>query len=136
MNPTETKLPDKPSALIRVALADLEKCEKDPRYEIEMDHWHQANGVCKVCLAGSVMAKSLGAEPSKGFGPSDFDQDQKLRALDCFRTGWIKDALFLMGFQVPYSFQHDRPVTPYAFSPDRFKATLSAISDELEAQGL
>ena len=53
-------LPDKPSELIRLALSDLEKCEGDSRYEVDMNEWHvptQKGHVCYVCLAGSVMAK-------------------------------------------------------------------------------
>lgn len=137
MNPTETKLPDKPSALIRVALRDLEACEKDPRYEIEMDYWHQANGVCKVCLAGSVMAKSLGAPPDKSLGSYDFDEDGKLVALDYFRLGWIKDGLYQMtGGPVPTSLRKDRRIASYSDDPADFKRDMNALADELEAQGL
>lgn len=57
------KLPGKPSALIRIALDDLKKAEKDPTMKISMDTWLQVakNGVdkCAVCMAGSVMAKRL-----------------------------------------------------------------------------
>lgn len=44
------------SGLIRLALADLRKCEQSPKYKINMDDWHVPNSRCSVCLAGSVMA--------------------------------------------------------------------------------
>jgi hypothetical protein len=59
-------LPNKPSELIRVALKDLEEAERDPHYEVEMCTWHRPSsttGVCTVCLAGSVLAKSCGVVP-------------------------------------------------------------------------
>ena len=62
---TKNILPSKPWNLIRLAIKDLEKCEIDPNYKIDMDVWHlppnehisSDDGKCWVCLAGSVMAK-------------------------------------------------------------------------------
>jgi hypothetical protein len=67
------RLTSKPSALILAALADLEQVENDPRYEVEMGTWHDPNGKCAVCLAGSVMAFGLGASPNQRHGPGEFD---------------------------------------------------------------
>ena len=55
-----SELPDKPSELIRLALADLRKCEADPRYLIDMAQWHRpvTSELCHVCLAGAVMART------------------------------------------------------------------------------
>jgi len=60
-------LPDKIGDLIRVAIKDLEECEADPNYLIEMDYWHYPVGlgnkkICMVCLARSVMAKTIGVD--------------------------------------------------------------------------
>jgi hypothetical protein len=45
---SKVKLPKKPSALLRLALADLEKAEKSPRVKINMGEWHETNGHCTV----------------------------------------------------------------------------------------
>ena len=60
-----SKLPDQPSALIRVALDDLKKCMGDPTYEINMAKWHKPlanqgnSALCSVCLAGAVLAQTF-----------------------------------------------------------------------------
>lgn len=69
------KLPDTPSALIRVAIADMEKVLSMPqRYRIVMNTWHNPIDIytqeefasedmrCCVCFAGSVMAQTLGID--------------------------------------------------------------------------
>ena len=90
----EDTLPNRPSLLIAVALDDLELVMKDPRYVVNMDVWHEEfeDSTCHVCLAGSVMAKTLNC-------PIDFHGDDitdatnalsnKLDALDDFRLGYI-----------------------------------------------
>lgn len=59
-----TQLPDKPSELIRLALKDLRKTERQFwKYKIDMDIWHSGKtstlSRCSVCLAGAVMAQTL-----------------------------------------------------------------------------
>ena len=60
------------SEAIRMALVDLEKTEKDPRYEIDMSTYHEISlvcdvcDVCDVCFAGTVMAQTCKL-------PIDFD---------------------------------------------------------------
>jgi hypothetical protein len=105
MNNSQTalELPNKPSDLIEVALQDLERVEKDPRYVVDMYKWHSPNGLCKVCLAGAVMSRVV--EPTKWTTPSElFDATtaDKLKALDEFRTGSIRDALIAyFSFDIP-----------------------------------
>jgi len=95
-------LPGKPSALIRVALRDLEACEKGSRYEIDMDAWHlqDSSGFfcdtrCHVCLAGAVMSQTLQVAMNQHLYPSEFDEDtaDKLIALDSFRVGDVTTGL-------------------------------------------
>ena len=64
-------LPNKPSELLIVARDDLEKCIADG-YFVRMGQWlSMLDGTCSVCLAGAVMAKSLGIHPQdKVIGPS------------------------------------------------------------------
>jgi hypothetical protein len=85
-------LPDKPSELIRLAISDLCKVEKNPVYRINMNRWHHLNYkdmVCEVCLAGAVMAGSLDADPYLSISPFSFKPSiyYKLQALDEFRLG-------------------------------------------------
>lgn len=64
----EPRLPDYPSQILEVALEDLEKCEKDPKFSINMSTWSRVglDGVCEVCLGGSVLAKTIGKMPVRG----------------------------------------------------------------------
>lgn len=81
-------LPKKLSDLIEVALADLDACESDERYEINMHVWHDVKGdKCSVCLAGAVMAKTLGSV--KSTWPQKFppDIEDDLELLDRLRMG-------------------------------------------------
>lgn len=118
----EKLLPELPSELIAVAMKDLAAAEKSPLYQINMGRWHEPEAVngevkiridrkrkiaireepvaCSVCLAGSVMAGSLKADPTSTFEPSCFPANSdKLRALDCFRIGSVGEALRRMGFE-------------------------------------
>lgn len=87
----------KPSELIRVALADLDKCDRDPQYEVYMQDWHSPgeNGCCLVCFAGAVMAKSFGLSPDSEHHPDDFAPlvGARLEAVDFFRMGAIASGL-------------------------------------------
>lgn len=49
------------SDVLELALRDLKMVEKDEKYEVKMTEWHQpiSYSKCQVCLAGSIMAKSL-----------------------------------------------------------------------------
>lgn len=94
------KLPHKPSKLLSIAIADLEAVKKDKRYVINMGRWHspfhsKRGIVCHVCLAGSVMAKSLKTDYNTEVEIEDFDPKTKtlLNAIDHFRCGSILSAL-------------------------------------------
>lgn len=82
------------STFLKLALEDLARCRFDRRYEVHMGSWHEpfpAKGgfVCRVCLAGAVMARSYklditrrGAASPDLFGDRDAS---RFRALDWFR---------------------------------------------------
>ena len=54
------ELPNKLSELIELAVRDVQACEADPRYILNMGRWHAPrNGGCEVCMAGAVMAQTL-----------------------------------------------------------------------------
>ena len=126
-------LPNDPSELIRLAIADLEKVEQDSRYDVDMSVWHEPCGeVCEVCLAGAVMAGTLGADVGEYSTPDDFSEGipYKLRALSYFRTGDISRGLRYLGIK-------SRPewmisVCRYRENPDRFKRDMLELADTLE----
>lgn len=82
------RLPKKPSALILLALDDLAKAERSPRYRVDMGTYHGGSenlpqydpatckvtrpkaAPCVVCLAGSVMAFSLNVPPEIDVEPN------------------------------------------------------------------
>ena len=132
-------LPDKPSELIRVALADLRKCEKDKRYGVDMGDWHSPDGSrCYVCLAGAVMAKTLGApigesKSAGSYGSAPLVSD-RLCALDDFRRGEVSDGLEELGILSPY---RTMSIPDYdADNPDDFHKAMSDMSDMFRREGL
>ncbi len=135
------ELPDEPSALIRLAINDLEVIEKLPQYTIDMGYWHQAaNGnQCAVCLAGAVMARTLKTPFREYNTPLDFkdlDVQNKLAALDHFRCGRLYEGFRIMGL-------HDPKITPmsqayipdYHHHPEGFKLGMRNMADSLEFGG-
>lgn len=64
--------PTTASAIIRLAINDLTKVEKNKNYKIDMTEWHLKfeNGPCYVCLAGSVMANTLKIDIDTYAGPA------------------------------------------------------------------
>jgi hypothetical protein len=140
MNNT-AQLPDIPSGLIRLALADLEACERDPQYRIDMEAWHWGAGAgapCLVCFAGAVIAKTLHQDPHETIQPCYFypSAARKLRALDNFRCGFVEAGLEEMGVPLPNKSLDLFTVMPYREDADQFKRNLHSIADALEGLGL
>lgn len=55
--------PDKLWQLLELAYADFKSIESDPEYRISMFVYHnnrKATQPCTVCMAGAVMARTLG----------------------------------------------------------------------------
>lgn len=140
-----TELPDLPSALIRLAVHDLELVESDSRYRVSMDYWHRPNTsifgctlsfdfkYCNVCLAGAVLAKSIGVAPDAIMRLCDLEPvvSNKMVALDNFRVGKINRALSYMNHTHKENVE-DREVVPYEQDPKFFKAEMLEIADYLE----
>jgi hypothetical protein len=102
----KTKLPDKPSELLMVAMIDLEAIQNSPQYRLNMGEWHTPtpDGFCEVCFGGSVMAKSLNFGPGVNAHPlltNDAILDRKLRALDAFRCGDLNLAFSYLHIAMP-----------------------------------
>lgn len=140
--PTASNLPNKPSALIRVALADLRKVEALPDiYRVNMDVWHRehlVDAVCEVCLAGSVIATELGVQPNEHRGPEDFDRETtwKLYALNEFRVGNVFDGLCYLDRADLWFGADTRAITDYAANPAGFHKDMQKLASDLEAVGL
>ena len=97
---SKSRLPDKLSELIRLAVADCKLVEQDPRYELDMMEWHNPSkfgGSCEVCMAGAIMAKTLEAPIEVAFtassGRHSDDEADKLLAIDEIRGGNFETAL-------------------------------------------
>lgn len=128
------KLPDKPSALIRLAMADLEAVERDGRYVVHMETWHIAyENKCSVCLAGAVMAKTLETDSKLTTSPLAMGNDicKKLSALDSFRNGHIAAGLEQMDIE-PIEKLWSWNVCSYHTNPTEFKEDMSEMADMLE----
>lgn len=133
------KLPNKLSELIRVALADLESVEGDPRYLVDMQRWHHPDfkkNTCQVCLAGSVMAKTLGATIDQFKTYGDYFQGHKLIALDFVRSGHLHDALHYMACINFQGLPKIVDVPEYDEDSQGFKEALLYIIKILEEKGL
>ena len=103
MNETEIKkkiMEMKPSVLLETAVADMKLCLADERYEIDMLTWYEPaetpNQKCLVCLAGAVLAQTV------GFGTSNnishvfshlYGFRNQMYAINMFRLGGISEGL-------------------------------------------
>lgn len=136
------RLPGKPSELIELALRDLAAVEADPRYVVDMLSWHSPLGTtetCAVCLAGAVMARSLGVDRRMGSNPECFRDDDvtaKLMALDAFRRGNVSTALGFMQLRPPPTDAWFRSIVPYEIDPELFKEGMRDLAATLERAGL
>lgn len=135
-------LPEKMSDLIRVALKDMALCEADPCYAIHMMDWHTpSKGVCKVCLAGAVMAKTLEVSVEGRFVPSYFketpDNRHKLYALNDLRIGDVEGAMRSMHLPEWDDYLHlDREIVPFQDNADLFYNQMFELAQDLEEAGL
>ena len=111
MSTTTTTLPSLPSELIRAALEDLRACERDDGYVVDMSNWHgpitdnRGRKVCAVCLAGAVMAQTLGLPHDLDIDDTDLagygcDDQGALLALDYFRRGMMTAGLLFLHHDV------------------------------------
>lgn len=138
----ESQLPTKPSELIELALKDLALVEQDPRYGVAMCFWHDPpnllGDVCAVCFAGAVMAKSLRVEPTAQVLPEDFPMvtRDRLRALDAFRVGEVKEGLLHMSLNHPPELEESRAVEEYHEDAAEFRRDMHQLAQDLAGVGL
>jgi len=127
------RLPKKPSRLLSTALRDLELCEKDAKYEIEMwYYYHPNNGTCSICMAGAVMVKSLGQPRlQRSLAPYNFPGNEtQLEAIDELRVGNVPGALKSLG----YSSRLRRRKMPnyHGTTSKKFKAAIRKLISDLK----
>ena len=168
------ELPDTLHETLRLAVKDLELVEQDSDYIVDMTQWHEpdpklprdhnyekgrlnkdAAGIqwdCKVCLAGSIMAKTFEVHPSLELRCGSFPLPiaNKLLAIDSIRKGSIGEALFFFygadeykrmldsdgrsalrqltaSTKVPHEYEHNK---------DKFKKDILEIADKLAQHNL
>lgn len=133
-----TTLPKIPSALIRLAIADLEAVEKDSRYVVCMNDWHIPDPMgCHVCLAGAVMAKTIGAPIDEFAFPNLADNcTSQLVALNDFREGNLESGLDELNIESS-RFKPTVRVTSYSKrNSSKFKADMLSMAAQFERAGL
>lgn len=148
----EDALPNKCSALLRVALRDLKAVEELPDIEVAMSKWWALTpeSVCRVCLAGSVMTQSFGINTRKvrdlglaSLGPSLFPKPVQFKfyALNALRTGFISIAYGYLT-KVTGEIRNLPPGVPsvvdiahYDVNKEKFYSDLEQLADQLEAAG-
>ncbi len=132
------RLPSKLSELLTLALNDLNKTEKDKRYQIDMSDWHTPHAkACYVCLSGAVMAQTLKASPSLLKVPYHFDRvnNRKLVALELLRHGDVAGAVWVMKLPAMKEIQFNRNITQYSYDPRKFKLQMRALARALKGAG-
>ena len=130
------RLPDKPSELIDVALADLRKAEKDGCM-IDMGEWHVPfDGSCSVCAAGAVMRR--GVSDNLEVGPSYFNEttDNKLCAIDQLRVGFVYEALVMLEIPRAGVVVKNCEITHYDYDRTKFYRDLRRLAARLRKAGL
>lgn len=147
------KLPDRLSDLIELALDDLAwVIERPDQYEIKMSVWHRKSkisGLCQVCLAGSVLARTLGVRAD--YEESFFDNlstrtQDKLHALNEVRMGNVGVALSRMtqgasssligAIQLKAIRSESTPFVEYNTDPTEWHAWMNSAVDLLRAHDL
>ena len=133
-------LPNKLSDLLELSLVDLIKCERSPRYEINMGMYHTPIGsTCEVCLAGSVMAQTLNADRRLNINDTNYPDklERKLNALDDLRCGDVGWALMYLDRRRKHS-EHplNRDIVPYDDNPGVFKREMRKLARDLREIGL
>lgn len=105
--------------IVKQAITDLELCEKDPNYRINMTYWHFWNGrECLVCLGGAYISQTMKAPVNQTIIPDRYNAERF--AMLAFLNG-VRTKVESKGFY-------------YAFDPDGFKkAILELTEKELDA---
>ena len=96
------KLPATMAGLLEVAIRDARALDRKTYvpFSREWHNSHRRNSSCRVCLAGSVIARSLKIAPNRCVDSASFDKrtESLLDALDMMRYGiWSKAHRLIYG---------------------------------------
>jgi len=126
-------LPEKYSEVLRVAIADMEKCVEQG-IEIDMWQWvkkEYQGKLCSVCLGGAAMVQTINEHCSDNL--STHNQDRCFFLNDVRRNELI-DAFVLA--EIPSKLSENSPrITPYEQDPKQFKEDILALANYLEKHG-
>ena len=102
-----------------------------------MADWHVPNSECAVCLAGAVMAKTLGAAPTEEMMPSNYKGalSDRLSALDTLRLGLCEIAFRTMDLPAKDGASFDRDIKFYGEDSRPFKRDMRKLATDLEEAG-
>jgi hypothetical protein len=136
------RLPTKPSALLKLALKDLELCEEDPRYRVEMGaiYHHPGQDKTSVCLVGCVLAKSCCVPLRDVAGPWYLGDDGwvKFNFIDHVSTG-----LYYSGLYPARASRLEEPAEDFTFpsmvryrdNKNHYKSRIAQIAQEYAIRG-
>lgn len=145
-------LPSTLSGLIEVALKDLSAVERmKSKYVVNMGTWHayadDTYGKCSVCLAGSVMAKTLKCAPEQSLAPYDLGSpvNKKLQVINELREGNVLSAFKLLKgienidgftFEAVTGVEAYQEIIEYEDDPQDFKNQMRKLAKNLKKVGL
>ncbi len=133
----------KPSELLATALADLHWCEQRKDFQVDMAGWcewrDRHSPVCHVCLAGSILGRRI-ANPESYLALTlhriaNHTVAHRLRGLNCFRIGQLRQGLDYMGILVPAHLENV-DVPNYHFQRDAFFEAMEGLVVTLRDAGL
>jgi len=137
-----TTLPDKPSELLRVAIADCRKVFADPLYEFNPYVWvdQTPHRPCNACIAGAVMIGSLNIGNKSYYddllGDLDPTTIQRLCALDDLREGYLGVAIARLGYEIPSDIQQIWNMPNDEYQLDPIIHAFEEMAEMLERHGL
>lgn len=135
------QLPRVMSELIVLGLDDLRKVEQSKLYRVNMGDWHRPIGdKCVVCLAGAVMAETLGTPIDSYEEPWDRDDGNvdQLLALDSLRIGDVCTAAreLELPLDTPAAAgEFDRDIANYHDDKEAFHKQMRQLADDLREAG-
>lgn len=145
------KLSNKPSEAILQAIEDLEWCEQDPRYRIDMDDWHTpVDDVCYVCQAGAILTRRVAQDRRDEYlslmSASNIDignrEVLKIKAFDELRNGYVEEFLIQWGVYAPHVYKLAEMVyddvwewVKYNDDEEQYKDNMRIVSRVLKEEG-
>ena len=130
-------LPDTMAGILEAAIADARKLDPDVYFPNHLQ-WHNPTdnpACCEVCLAGSIIAGRLKANPDDTFSSLSFGDkiESKLEAIDHMREGLWEQAFDLIYNNLPshrirnYLRALSMPAHPTFYGWPEFEAHLASM---------